>query len=107
MNNYKQHQALLKKFKIAFQKKFPDGRCFDRHVGMFFTHSGSPVKIGKKGQADLWAIVNGQWYEFEIKSGKAVQTKEQKEWEKQVQKLGGKYFVVRESDLDLSFLNNS
>ena len=95
MNYYKQHQILLKQVLKALQKKYPQGRFFERHVGMFFTKIGAPIKINTKGMADLWGVIEGVHIEIEIKTGKAKQTKFQKNWEKQIKNMGGFYFVIR------------
>jgi hypothetical protein len=95
VNRYKQHQIELKKIKLAFQERFPNGRIFDQHVGTFFTVLGSRIKVGYKGMSDLWALVDGRYIAIEVKTGKARQSKKQKEWEAKVHKLGGEYYVIR------------
>ena len=97
-NRYAAHQELLKLVMLAFQKMFPNGRIYEQHVGLFFTKNGAPVKIGKKGQADLWAMTEGRLIFIEIKSGNARQTKEQKQWEITVKKCGHEYYVIRSVD---------
>jgi len=98
MNNYEQHEKTKNYFKKEFQKAYPKARIFDRHVGMFYRKNGSPIKINKKGMADLWAIIPGRLglihLEFEIKTGKARLTKEQRDWRDQIEKMGGIYMVV-------------
>ena len=97
MNRYQKHQALLNKFKVDFQKEFPSARIFNRHVGLFTTPWGKKIKINKLGMADCYAIINGIHVEFEFKTGKAKQTKEQINWQNQIEKMGSYYFLVRES----------
>lgn len=95
MNYYKEHQKLLKQVLKALQKMYPSGRFFQRHVGMFFTANGIPIKINTKGMSDLWGIINGIHIEIEIKTGKARQTEDQKNWESAIKKMGSHYFVIR------------
>lgn len=100
MNRYKQHQQLVKKFKVSFQEKFPTCRIKDCPVGLFKTIYGGTVKIGDKGDPDLMAFVptkNGIIVvHFEIKTGSAVLSKKQKEKKQLISLMNGKHFVVRE-----------
>lgn len=100
MNNYAAHQNLVKRFMLAFQKQFPHGRIFQRHVGLFYTIKQTPVRINQPGMADLWALIPHDekcfHFEFEIKSGTGRQTAEQKNWEKTIQNLNAHYLIVRE-----------
>lgn len=102
MSKYTNHQFLLKSFMLEAQKKFPTIRIFQRHVGQFYTMRGTPIKINKKGMSDAWAWfpVDGKViaFEFEIKTGKAVQTKEQKNWEKFCGGMCVNYLTVRDVD---------
>ena len=95
MNYYKQHQELLERVLLALQKKFPNGRFFTRQVGLFYTKNGSPVYVGVKGQADIWGYAEGLIWEIEIKTGKAVQSKNQKKWEEICKKMNVIYKVIR------------
>jgi len=102
MNNYAQHENAKRYFKLRFQKAFPKARIFDRHVGMFYRKNGTPIKINRKGMADLWAIIPGRLglihLEFEIKTGSARLTKEQRAWRDQIEKMGGIYIVVSQAE---------
>lgn len=103
MSKYAQHQNLLKKFLIEFQQAFPQMRFFERHVGLFYTKYGKPVRINKAGMFDVWAIAktkNGTiHFEFEIKSGSAYKSKEQKDWGEFLDFMGVPHFEVRETNL--------
>ena len=100
MNNYAAHQNLVKSFMLAFQKAFPHGRIFQRHVGLFYTVKKTPVRINQPGMADLWALIPHEGkcfhFEFEIKTGSGRQSKEQKNWENTVKKLNAHYLIVRD-----------
>lgn len=80
--------------------RFPKNvRMFDRHVGLLYTRNGTPMQINKKGMADQWAVVKTEFglihLEIETKSGKAVQTKDQKEWQMFIESMGGIYILAR------------
>jgi len=100
MGSYREHQNILKKFKVEACKVFPRMRFFDRHVGLFFTVNNVPVKINQKGMADMYAIYptkNGLMHiEIEVKSGNARQSKTQKSWQNFIESQKGIYILVRE-----------
>lgn len=117
VNKYKAHQILVKKTKLELQKEFGGKiRLFDRHVGKFtplafirgvldgrlsiLDWGKSIVAINSKGMADVYGIISLHniliHLEFEMKTGKAVQTKEQKDWQKMIQSKGGFYCLVRD-----------
>jgi hypothetical protein len=50
----------------------------------------------QKGSADISTIVNGRSVKWEIKIGKDRQSEEQKQYQQQVEKAGGYYFIVRD-----------
>jgi hypothetical protein len=99
MNNYKAHQEMVQRVKLEIIKNIPNLFVFDRHVGLFKTINGTPIKIGIPGQADLWAVYNNGnqlvHHEIEIKTGKATQTTEQKNWQHFIEKNNGIYTLAR------------
>ena len=102
---YAQHQRTVQLFKLELQKILKNKiRIFDRHVGLFYTKNGAPIKINQKGMSDLYAILKTSHglihLEFEIKTGNARQSKDQKNWEKIINELNGLYFVVRKPKND-------
>lgn len=102
MGKYRQHQNRLTEIKLHLQKRFPHIRIFDRHVGMFQTMGGNPIRINKPGMADLYCLIPSDYglihVEIEVKTGSARQSKDQKNWEKFINSMGGHYFVARELD---------
>ena len=110
-NKYRAHQNLLNLIKLDIQKEFHNARAFDRHVGMFYTAHGMPVKINKKGMADLYLIVESKHglihIEIEIKSGKADQSPAQKHWQKVIESMGGLYILGRTSEQVISELKRA
>ena len=112
MSYYADHQKTLQLFKLKIQKELKNKiRIFDRHVGLFYTKSGAPIKINTPGMADLYAILKTNsgliHLEFEIKTGNARQSKFQKKWEKTITELDGLYFVIKNIDKDLQKVLNT
>lgn len=115
MGSYKEHQNIIKKFKILAQKEFQGIRVFDRHVGKFvlvrfFTDlllnkckfqdwKNYLVSINQVGMADCYALLPTKHglihIEIECKSGEAKQTKEQKHWQKYIESNNGIYILLR------------
>lgn len=101
MSSYADHQHLIQQFKLLASKVIPNLRIFDRHVGLFFTKNGDPIRIGMNGQADCWAIYKCKnaklllHIELEFKTGKAIQSKDQKNWEKFITEHNGTYLIIR------------
>lgn len=101
--SYAEHQNIIQRIKLALIQLYPSQiMFFDRHVGLLYTQRGTPIQIGIRGQADLYFIIMVNGYpchvEVEIKSGEAVQSKEQKLFEKAITKLGGLYILARSAD---------
>ena len=65
------------------------------------------ITFGCKGSPDILSIhhTTGVFYGFEIKSGKAVQNKHQKAFEKAVKARNGIYMVVRDIEGLKEFLS--
>lgn len=102
MGKYQQHQNKLKQIILHLQKAFPKIRFFERHVGMFKTLHGNPIRINKPGMADLWGLYPTDYglihIEIEVKTGNARQNKDQKIWEQFITGMGGIYIVAREPE---------
>lgn len=62
------------------------------------------IRFGLPGSSDVIGLMpGGRMICVEIKTGKAVQKKEQKNFEEMIRSLGGIYIVVREeNDVNLS-----
>jgi hypothetical protein len=54
---------------------------------------GRFMKFGKKGSADIIAVIQSRHCEFEAKTGDAAQSKHQKIHQQMVEKHGGLYIV--------------
>ena len=69
------------------------------------------IKIGNPGAPDILGIVNGSLMAgcllaIECKTGEAVQSKEQKSWQKMIESYGGIYIVARELEDVLSYFRD-
>lgn len=100
MGSYKEHQNLIKKFKLRLIKEFPQIRIFDRFCGLVTLKTGNKVKIGINGQSDCYAFFPSKHgivvLEYEFKTGKARMSKVQRTWKLYIEKNGGFHCVVRE-----------
>lgn len=106
IGSYREHQAIIQRFKLACTTEIQNLHLFDRTVGLFFTQRGNKVQIGMAGQADVWGVYNNGktliHVELEFKSGHARQSKDQKNWESFIKKNNGLYFLVRsENDIQI------
>lgn len=100
MGSYKEHQNLIKTFKLEMSQKLPKIRIFDRYCGMLYTKTGRPIKIGTKGQSDCYGMYPSKLgiilIEYEFKTGNSKQSKEQKIWQKFIESRNGIYIIVRD-----------
>ena len=69
-----------------------------QNSGGFKTEKGHFYSMGIKGAPDIFAVIKGILYAFEIKDIKGKQNENQIEFEKNLKKAGGKYFVIRDID---------
>lgn len=113
-NRYHAHQLVVKKAKLFSMAKYPKQlRLHDRHVGKFLPlvfikrvlkgelrlsdWSKFVVSINKKGMADLYGYFSAHnilvHIEGECKTGDAVQTAEQKDWQWHIESMGGCYIL--------------
>ena len=93
------HERLLQKTSLVLQNNFPTGRFFPRHVGLLYTRRGTPMMINRKGMADAYFLLplNGLVIniEIEFKQGYDKQSQYQKNWQEQIENMGGLYILVR------------
>ena len=102
MNHYQKHQFAIREMRLALMKAFPNSiRIFDRHVGLFFTVHGHPIKINKKGMCDNWAVLTCLskkkvlpiHIEIETKTGDPRLTHSQIRWKNFCQTIGVWHFL--------------
>ena len=93
----------------SFQKTLVHIIRLSATPGLVWGASMNGVKLGKRaavrmkeqgmeaGEADLWFLINGQYYAMELKNGKAGrQSPEQKDFESRAIESGGIYVLVRD-----------
>lgn len=94
------HDLLMQQHHLLLQSEYPDSRFFRRDTGMFYTFRNTPIRIGIPGMADSWGIIKINKFlihvEIEYKIGKDSQSKEQKNWQQQIESLGGIYLLVKD-----------
>ena len=95
------HENLVNAIMLDLQKIFRNKiKIYKRHVGKFKTESGRSIYISRKGQSDIWGIVNicgvGVHFEIEVKVGRDQLTDEQLNWSDMVFKMGGIFVEARD-----------
>lgn len=102
----------MKETLLALGKKFIScGRFWRNEVGLALNpRTMEPFRYGLVGSSDIVGITSleitadhigqkiGQFTCYEIKTGQAVQSVEQKNFQKMIETHGGKYQVVRSVD---------
>lgn len=103
----KKHGEFVKLALLDAQNRWPDNsKWYQRDVGLFKTLYGAMIKIGVKGQADIYGYVSyGDnsclWVEIEVKLPHDKLSKYQKTWRTIVGNMRGFHIELRElSDLD-------
>lgn len=68
---------------------------------------GKLIHYGVKGSPDIEGILspNGTYIGFECKTGRAVQSDQQRAWEAMIKRMGGYYFVVHSTQEALEYLS--
>jgi hypothetical protein len=95
VNNYKKHQQLVNQVLFELQVVFPEGRFYQRPVGLFETKSGAKVRCGVPGMGDIHGWWRGVSFEVECKTGAGKQNKNQIRWQEICETLGVIYKVIR------------
>lgn len=71
---------------------------YRNNSGALRTEHGSFVRFGAKGSPDIVAVKDGVYVGLECKMGSGRQSPAQKDFQGQLERAGGKYFVVRSID---------
>jgi len=58
----------------------------------------------RKGSADIHAVINGRSVKIEIKCGRDKQSEAQKRYQRDIERAGGVYLIVRQFDEVLNYL---
>jgi len=84
--------------RVSVEGRVIDTRKTYINVGGYRKTIGSVKRIkssGQKGSADVSATIRGVSVKIEIKVGRDVQSKAQKEYQAQIEKSGGVYLIAR------------
>lgn len=86
--------------------------------GVFYTRSGDPVRVGSVGAADSIGVVPveitqdmvgsiiGVAVACEFKAKRGRQSDDQKRWQANFEKRGGRYILIRDPDSMVDFISN-
>lgn len=97
---------ILKKTLSALCKQYAGrGLFYRRNTGAMKTEEFF-VRFGLPGMADIGGILQGKAYEIEIKSDKGVQSEQQKNWKRAVERAGGIYILARSVEDCLEQMKN-
>ena len=99
-------ESQIQKAVIAFLSYRKDLYFFRAGSGTLQTERGSFFRTGKPGCPDIVICFEGRFIGFEIKTQTGKQTLPQKETEKLINVLGGKYFVIRSVDEAINALES-
>ena len=94
----KSESVIQQEIMLAIQKAWPKAAIIRQNTGASKDKTGRLVRFGVKGAADLRVIINGLAIEVEAKTLKGVQSDAQKQYEKAIQRAGGRYFVCRDAE---------
>lgn len=96
MDNSEAHQRLVDDILLAVGSQ-PYCRVWRNATGVARPlGSNRVVSFGLKGSPDIIGILDsGQWLGIEVKTGKAVQSTNQKDFQKMVVKYKGLYILAR------------
>jgi hypothetical protein len=53
------------------------------------------IKINRPGMSDIWAVIDGFHFEIEVKTGRAVLSKPQKQWRNICEIMGANFRLAR------------
>lgn len=91
-----EHSKLVNELLLMIGRDFPDIRVWKNATGATKI-KGQVIKFGLKGSADILGIIKpgGRLLAIECKTGQAIQSKYQKNFENMIADFGGIYLVAR------------
>lgn len=103
-----EHSKLVNELLLMIGQEFPQIRCWKNATGVTKTEN-RVIKFGLKGSADILGIIgpSGRFLAIECKTGQAVQSNFQKNFENMVKSLGGIYLVARSTQGVRDFLRET
>ncbi len=105
MNRSAAHTALCNALLLALGSRPDLGKFWKQATGSIETPSGAYIRYGLVGSADMSGILcTGQRCELECKTGSAVQSKEQKNFEAMITEYHGVYILCRDIQVVLTTL---
>jgi len=75
---------------LAYKKVF----CYRQNSGAFKTDRGGFYRMGISGAPDIIIVVGGKYIGCEVKIGKNKQSIAQKQFQEDLEKAGGLYWLV-------------
>ena len=101
------HSKLVNELLIMIGKEFPNIRCWKNATGATKI-KGQVIKFGLKGSSDILGIIgpSGRFLAIECKTGQAIQSNHQKNFENMIKIFGGIYLVARDVQGVHQFLTN-
>lgn len=93
----KSESVIQQEIMLAIQKAWPRAAIIRQNTGASKDKTGRLIRFGVKGAADLRIIINGLAIEVEAKTLKGVQSDAQKQYERAIQRAGGRYFLCRDA----------
>lgn len=99
------HNRLVTEILLAIGQR-RDCRVWPNETGAAY-RDGHLIHYGRKGSSDIIGLTSdGKILCIEVKTGKASQQKNQISFEKMILTFGGRYFLAREVDSAIKFLDN-
>lgn len=92
-----EHQRVVKL--VLLKMTMPYCRVWANNTGMIKTDD-RVVRFGLKGSSDILGIYKGLFLGIEVKTGNAVQSKDQKNFQIMVEKMGGIYVVCKDINVN-------
>lgn len=105
MGSAAEHNKLLNEILLAIGTR-ADCRVWRNETGLAYRDNAA-IRYGKKGSSDILGLTSdGKMLCIEVKTGRATQQKNQINFQKTIEKFGGRYVVVKSVDQTLHFLND-
>lgn len=92
-------EAQLQKLIVDYCRWHPSLECVRLNAGNIKTSTGSYMRTGRAGVADLLVLgAGGRFMQVELKTAKGRLSASQKRWQKRMNELEQPYAVVRSLD---------
>ena len=82
----------------------PNALFWRQNVGVGASFGGRVMRFGVPGMADIGGVFRGRHVEIEVKASSGRQSKQQRRWQRAVERAGGVYVLARTPDEALSAL---